>query len=100
MIYTFDVELKEKPIRIVDLFAGIGGLRNGVEKSIKQQGLNSEIVFVSEIKKPAIETLKLNHPNETIFGDITKIKEKDIPGHDILLAGFPCQAFSHAGRRA
>lgn len=88
-----------KTVRIVDLFAGIGGLRNGVVNAIEKHGDKAEIVFVSEIKKPAIATLKLNHPNEEINGDITKVNEKEAPDHDLLLAGFPCQAFSFAGVR-
>lgn len=85
--------------RIVDLFAGIGGLRNGVVDAIEAHGDTAKVVFTSEIKKTAIATLKANHPNEKIDGDITKVSEKDVPFHDILLAGFPCQAFSYAGTR-
>lgn len=90
----------QKKVRVVDLFAGIGGLRSGVEKSIKGNGLQPEVVFTSEIKASAVDTLKLNYPDCEIHGDITKTSANEVPAHDILLAGFPCQAFSHAGRRA
>ena len=61
--------------------------------------LESECVFTSEIKPHAVEILKQNNSCEKIHGDITKINEKDIPDFDFLLAGFPCQAFSSAGKR-
>ena len=77
-------------MQFIDLFAGIGGLRLGFEKA------GGQCVFSSEIDKHAKITYKLNFGEEP-FGDITKIKSKDIPKHDILLAGFPCQPFSVAG---
>lgn len=83
-----------KKHKIIDLFAGIGGIRRGFENiSFK----NIECVFTSEWDKYSQITYKENYPNEEVFGDITKIDEKLIPNHDILLAGFPCQAFSQAG---
>ena len=78
--------------RFIDLFAGIGGIRRPFQK------LGGTCVFSSEIDKFAIKTYEANW-NETPSGDITKIDEKDIPNFDILLAGFPCQAFSIAGKR-
>lgn len=87
-------------IRIIDLFAGIGGIRKGLEEAAKSLGLETECVFTSEIKPYAIDVLKQNHPNEEIAGDITKIDPNDIPDFDILCGGFPCQAFSSAGNRA
>lgn len=86
-------------MRIVDLFAGIGGLRSGTVNALKSAGYEPEIVFTSEIKKSAIAVLADNYPHEVISGDITLVHEKDIPDHEILLAGFPCQAFSFAGTR-
>lgn len=87
-------------IKFIDLFAGIGGIRKGFELACKDLGFNSKCVFTSEIKPYAVEILKQNHPEESINGDITKVDEKkDIPDFDFLLAGFPCQAFSAAGKR-
>ena len=79
-----------KVLKAIDLFAGIGGIRRGFQNVFKK---NIEFVFSSEIDKNAQKTYKLNY-NETPHGDITKIDEKEIPPHDIILAGFPCQAFS------
>lgn len=86
-------------IRFVDLFAGIGGIRKGLEQAIMANGEDSVCVFTSEIKPSAINVLRQNHPNEDISGDITKVDATTIPDFDILCAGFPCQAFSAAGKR-
>lgn len=86
-------------IRFVDLFAGIGGIRKGFELACRDKGFRTECVFVSEIKPYAIKVLKQNHPNETINGDITQVEAASIPDFDFLLAGFPCQSFSAAGKR-
>ena len=86
-------------IRFIDLFAGIGGIRKGLEQAIAERGDVSECVFTSEIKPHAITVLLQNHPTDTITGDITKVKAVDIPDFEILCAGFPCQAFSSAGNR-
>lgn len=83
-----------KKYKIIDLFAGIGGIRRGFENASFK---NIECVFTSEWDKYSKITYEKNYPNEEVFGDITKIDEKLIPNHDILLAGFPCQAFSQAG---
>lgn len=87
--------LKLKPdldakFRFIDLFAGIGGVRLGFQRS------GGACVFSSEYDKSAQKTYKVNH-GEFPFGDITKIDEEEIPEHDVLLAGFPCQPFSNAG---
>lgn len=81
-------------IKIIDLFAGIGGIRRGFE-----QASNGKVkcVFTSEWDNYAVQTYKANYPNDEVFGDITKVNTNDIPDHDILLAGFPCQPFSQAG---
>jgi len=88
-----------KEIRFIDLFAGIGGIRKGFELACDSQGFKPVCVFTSEIKPHAISVLKQNHPDEEIHGDITQIDAKEIPDFDVLLAGFPCQAFSAAGKR-
>jgi len=91
----FDVPFppsKNPKFKFIDLFAGVGGFR------IAMQNLNGMCVFSSEIDKYAKKTYELNF-GEVPFGDITKINEKNIPDHDILCAGFPCQAFSIAGKR-
>lgn len=88
-----------RTIKFVDLFAGIGGIRKGFELACKENGFQTKCVFTSEIKPYAIKVLKQNHPDETVNGDITQVEAKDIPNFDFLLAGFPCQAFSAAGKR-
>lgn len=86
-------------IKFIDLFAGIGGIRCGLEQAIEEAGLKSLCVFTSEIKPHAIKVLRQNYPDEIIKGDITKVDAESIPDFDILCAGFPCQAFSAAGKR-
>lgn len=76
----------------IDLFAGIGGFR----KSLEYYG--AKCVFSSEIDEHACKTYKANY-GETPYGDITKISNEQIPAHDILCAGFPCQAFSISGKQ-
>lgn len=76
----------------IDLFAGIGGLRKGFES------IGGHCVFTSEWNKYAQQTYAANfRDNHPINGDITKINAEDIPDHDVLVAGFPCQPFSIAG---
>lgn len=81
--------------RSIDLFAGIGGIRLGFEQAF---GEDIETVFVSEWNRFANQTYRANfHDNFDIVGDITQYPSNDVPDHDILLAGFPCQPFSIAG---
>ena len=84
-------------LKSIDLFAGIGGIRLGFERAF---GTDIETVFVSEWDTDAQKTYRANFDDSfEIAGDITKIDEKDVPDFDICLAGFPCQAFSLAGKR-
>ncbi len=80
----------------IDLFAGIGGIRRGFDNAF---GKEIETVFVSEWDAPAQQTYKANYNDPfEIAGDITEVKEENVPSFDICLAGFPCQAFSMAGK--
>jgi DNA (cytosine-5)-methyltransferase 1 len=77
----------------IDLFAGIGGIRKGFEKH------GGRCVFTSEWDRWAQKTYLANFPESThtLVGNIKEIDERDVPDHDVLLAGFPCQPFSIAG---
>ena len=79
-------------IKFIDLFAGIGGFHLALNK------VNGECLFASEWDKECQKIYEKNF-NLKPFGDITKIDEKEIPKHDVLCAGFPCQAFSISGKR-
>ena len=83
--------MKKKPtFTFIDLFAGIGGMRQAFEKH------GGKCVFSSECDKFAQQTYEANF-GEKPHGDITEIPSTAIPRHDLLVAGFPCQPFSHAG---
>jgi len=83
--------------KMIDLFAGIGGIRLGFDKVF---GKNAETVFVSEIDNYARIMYENNFFDDfEIEGDIVEVDEKKIPEFDICLAGFPCQAFSIAGKK-
>lgn len=82
------------PFTFIDLFAGIGGVRLGFEAH------GGHCVFTSEWNTFSQKTYLANFPQDTnhvFVGDITCVDEKDVPNHDVLLAGFPCQPFSIAG---
>ena len=86
----FKNSIENPDFTFIDLFAGIGGMR------LPFQELNGECKFSSEWDRFAIKTYAANF-GELPKGDITKISSDQIPSHDVLLAGFPCQAFSQAG---
>lgn len=84
----------ESEFSFIDLFAGIGGTRLGFEAN------GGHCIFTSEWNKFANKTYLENFPQNSahvFVGDITKVDEKDVPDHDVLIGGFPCQPFSIAG---
>lgn len=85
---------KDQKIRFIDLFAGIGGIRLGFEGHSN----DTECVYSSEWDKYAQKTYEANFGVKP-DGDITKVKARNIPDFDVLLAGFPCQPFSSIGKR-
>ncbi len=97
-----------KMIRYASLFSGIGGFELGIQAASKQTGIKTECVFASEFdpeskakdinKQPARIIYNKNF-GEYPHGDITKIDASDVPDHDILVGGFPCQNVSIAGKR-
>lgn len=91
--------LQKPGFTFIDLFAGLGGTRLGFEQACLEKGLDSKCVFTSEIKEYAISVYQSNFPDSEVSGDITKIEPASIPDFDFLMAGFPCQPFSSAGKR-
>lgn len=89
---------QKKIIKVIDLFAGLGGIRLGFKLGIQSHGFETKCVFSSEIKKYAVKAYQGYFGSEKINGDITLIDANDIPDFDFLLAGFPCQPFSSAGK--
>lgn len=90
------------PLKFIDLFAGLGGFH------LALKSMGCECVFASELREDLRKLYAINFPEmkgktesgiNKIEGDITAIKPEDIPDHDILCAGFPCQPFSQAGKR-
>lgn len=76
--------------KYIDLFAGMGGIRLGLEQALKEKGIEGKCVLTSEIKPYALEVYKENFGDENIVGDIREVQGCDIPDFDMLLAGFPC----------
>ncbi|MFT6948855.1 MAG: DNA (cytosine-5)-methyltransferase 1 [Vicingaceae bacterium] len=83
-------------IKFIDLFAGTGGIRIGFQNALQKFGIDSECVYSSEIDKNACESYELNFGHNP-YSDITQVHE--LPRFDFMLAGFPCQSFSYAGKR-
>ena len=81
----------KKNFKFIDLFAGIGGFHQALEQ------LGGKCVFASEIDKDCIDTYYENY-GINADNDITKIDPEKVPDHDVLCGGFPCQAFSKAGK--
>lgn len=82
------------PFTFIDLFAGLGGFHQALS------ALGGRCVFASELKEDLQHLYRLNFPNVVVKGDITKVDiEKEIPTHDVLCGGFPCQPFSKAGNQ-
>ena len=92
MIKTNKYSRSLKNLKYIDLFAGIGGFR------IALDSFGAKCVFSSEWDKNS-QQVYLKNFNEMPHGDITKINEKEIPKHDLLCGGFPCQPFSISGKR-
>lgn len=83
-------------IRFADLFCGVGGFRAAAQSALDNAGFESRCVLSCDIDPKARAVYKANFDDEPL-GDIKRIKGADIPSHDLLLAGFPCQAFSICG---
>lgn len=82
-------------IKYFSMFSGIGGFEYGLQQS----KYDFENVGFSEIDKYAVSIYERHYPNHTNYGDATKIKTEELPDFDFLVGGFPCQAFSVAGKR-
>ena len=90
--------LDKREVRFIDLFAGLGGIRLGFENAFQKAGYSTRCVLSSEIKDHAIKAYKKFFNEDSIEGDITQIPASEIEDFDFLLAGFPCQPFSSAGK--
>src|SRR5699024_8502905 len=88
-----DKRFEQYDFTYVSLFSGIGGFEQALNK------LGGTCVFASEFDKFAQQSYTALYGDEQLHGDITKICEKDVPEHDLLVGGFPCQSFSVAGNR-
>ena len=80
-------------MRIVSLFAGCGGLDLGLVNS------GHKIVYAQDIDKDCVKTYNSNFDHECIEEDVKKLESKLLPEYDLLTGGFPCQGFSHAGKK-
>lgn len=95
--YGAQASAERGTLRFIDLFCGIGGFRFAMEKAAGERQLDTECVFSSDIDEECRKAYGANFC-QIPHGDITEINETEIPEHDILLAGFPCQPFSIIGQ--
>ncbi len=93
-----DGETLSNPVRFIDLFCGIGGFHLAAEQVCQERGLQSSCVFASDIDPDAQNAYEANFGMRPV-GDITQVTAQNIPDHDVLFAGFPCQPFSICGDR-
>ena len=82
-------------MKVFSMFSGIGGFELGIKNTIP----NAEFIGYSEIDKYATQIYERNFKGVKNYGDATKINERELPDFDLLVGGFPCQAFSIAGKR-
>lgn len=80
-------------MKVASFFAGVGGIDKGFENA------GFEVIWANEFDKYAASTYQMNFDNKLVIDDIRNVKEDDIPDFDIMIGGFPCQAFSVAGYR-
>lgn len=92
------LQKNKSSLRFIDLFCGIGGFRLALEQAAQQYNLQAECVLSSDIDPHCQKAYEANF-GEVPLGDISDIKSDDVPDHDLLLAGFPCQPFSIIGQR-
>jgi DNA (cytosine-5)-methyltransferase 1 len=85
-------------VRYFSMFTGIGGFELGIEQAAQELGLTTECVGYSEIDTHAITTYERHYQHDN-YGDATLIDPAALPEFDLLVGGFPCQAFSIAGKR-
>jgi len=86
-------------IRYFSMFTGIGSFELGIQQAATALNLTTECVGYSEIEPHAIEIYERHFPNHDNYGDATTIDAPALPDFDLLVGGFPCQAFSVSGKR-